>query len=111
MQGLHRHFRQGSNRAVALAARSGLLSAYIRFNGDQGAVGPIHIAVNGQRPLDDFSCYPGICRYGDYSASNFFNGRLYFATEYVHTLTNVAAGARSNWATRVWSVPQVTSAG
>jgi hypothetical protein len=80
-------------------------AGYIRFAGRQGAVGPIHIAVKGQRPLDDFSCYPGICRYGDYSASTFFNGRLFFGTEYVHTLTNVAAGARSNWATRVWSVP------
>lgn len=86
-------------------------AAYIRFDGGQGAVGPIHIAVNGQTPLDDISCYPGICRYGDYSASNFFNGRLYFATEYVHTLTNVAAGAQSNWATRVWSVSPATSAG
>lgn len=80
-------------------------AAYIRFNNVKGAVGPIHIAVNGRTPLDDFSCYPGICRYGDYSASNFFNGRLYFATEYVHRLTNVRAGAQSNWATRVWSVP------
>jgi hypothetical protein len=86
-------------------------AAYIRFNDVMGAVGPIHIAVNGKTPLDDFSCYPGICRYGDYSASNFFNGRLYFATEYVHRLTNVAAGARSNWATRVWSVPAATAAG
>ena len=80
-------------------------AAYIRFAGVLGAVGPIHIAVNGKTPLDDFSCYPGICRYGDYSASNLFNGRLFFATEFVHTLTNVAAGAQSNWATRVWSVP------
>jgi hypothetical protein len=86
-------------------------AAYIRFNGVKGAVGPIHIAVNGRTPLDDFSCYPGVCRYGDYSASNFFNGRLYFGTEYVHTLTNVRAGARSNWASRVWSVPAATSAG
>jgi hypothetical protein len=52
-----------------------------------------------------------MCGYVDYSASNFFNGRLYFATEYVHTLTNVAAGAQSNWATRVWSVSPATSAG
>jgi hypothetical protein len=79
-------------------------AAYIRFDGAHGAVGPIHTAVTGRRPLDDISCYPGICRYGDYSASNFFNGRLYFSTEYVHRPTNVAAGARSNWATRVWSV-------
>jgi hypothetical protein len=83
-------------------------AAYIRFNNVKGAVGPIHIAVNGRTPLDDFSCYPAAptCRYGDYSASNFFNGRLYFGTEYVHRLTNVRAGAQSNWATRVWSVPQ-----
>ena len=80
-------------------------AAYIKFTGVQGAAGPIHMAVNGRTPLDDFSCYPGVCRYGDYSASNFFNGRLYFATEYVRSLTKVRAGAQSNWATRVWSLP------
>ena len=82
-------------------------AAYIRFDGALGAVGPIHIAANGRTPLDDFSCYPAAptCRYGDYSAGTFFNGRLFFGTEYVHTLTNVAAGAQSNWASRVWSVP------
>jgi hypothetical protein len=82
-------------------------AAYIRFAGSKGATGLIHIAINGKTPLDDFSCYPAAptCRYGDYSASNLFNGRLFFSTEYVHTLTNVKAGAQSNWATRVWSVP------
>jgi len=46
-------------------------------------------------PLDDFSSYPAAgfgptCRYGDYLASNFFNGHRYFATEDVHALTKVA---------------------
>ena len=45
------------------------------------------------------------CRYGDYSMTQVFNGRVYLATEYVHALTNVAGGAATNWATRIWSVP------
>jgi hypothetical protein len=85
-------------------------AAYIRFDGTHGAVGPIHIAKAGTVPLDDFTCYPTdgngpTCRYGDYSASQFFNGRTYFGVEYVHALTNVAAGADTNWASRVFSVP------
>jgi hypothetical protein len=85
-------------------------AAYIRFNGTKGAVGPIHIARKGTTPLDDFTCYPGsgngpTCRFGDYSASQFFNGRIYMGVEYIHKLTNVAAGADTNWATRVFSVP------
>ncbi len=85
-------------------------AAYIRFLGVKGAVGPIHIAKAGTTPLDDFTCYPGsgngpTCRFGDYSASQFFNGRSYMGVEYVHKLTNVAAGADTNWASRVFSVP------
>ncbi|MGN6795971.1 MAG: hypothetical protein ACTHJW_26600 [Streptosporangiaceae bacterium] len=85
-------------------------AAYIRFNGVNGAVGPIHIAKAGTSPLDDFTCYPGsgngpTCRFGDYSASQFFRGRVYMGVEYIHNLTNVAAGADTNWATRVTSVP------
>ena len=85
-------------------------AAYIRFNGVKGASGPIHIAKAGTTPLDDFTCYPGsgngpTCRFGDYSASQFFNGRIYMGVEYIHKLTNVAAGADTNWASRVFSVP------
>jgi hypothetical protein len=85
-------------------------AAYIRFNGLHGAVGPIHIAKAGTTPLDDFTCYPGsgngpTCRFGDYSASQFFNGRIFMGVEYIHKLTNVPAGADTNWATRVFSVP------
>jgi hypothetical protein len=85
-------------------------AAYIRFDGRKGAVGRIHIAQAGTSPLDDFTCYPGsnngpTCRFGDYSASQFFNGRVYMGVEYIHKLTNVAAGADTNWASRVFSVP------
>jgi len=85
-------------------------AAYIRFDGVKGAIGPIHIAKAGTRPLDDFTCYPGsgngpTCRFGDYSASQFFNGRIYTGVEYIHNLTDVAGGADTNWATRVFSVP------
>jgi hypothetical protein len=85
-------------------------AAYIRFEGVKGAVGQIHIQKAGTTPLDDFSCYPGAgngptCRYGDYSASQFFNGRAFMGVEYINSLTDVAAGADTNWATRVFSVP------
>jgi hypothetical protein len=81
-------------------------AAYVRFDGDKGAIGPIHIAKAGTTPLDDFTCYPAsTCRFGDYSASQFFNGRIYMGVEYIHNLTNVAAGAQTNWASRVFSVP------
>jgi hypothetical protein len=91
-------------------------AAYIRFDGVRGAVGQIHIAKAGTSPLDDFTCYPGsgngpTCRFGDYSASQFFNGRIYIGVEYIHNLTNVAGGADTNWASRVFSVPVRTSAG
>jgi hypothetical protein len=85
-------------------------AAYIRFSGVKGAVGRIHIAKAGTRPLYDFTCYPGsgngpTCRFGDYSASQFFNGRIYIGVEYVHNLTDVAGGSDTNWATRVFSIP------
>jgi hypothetical protein len=85
-------------------------AAYILFDDQQGAVGPVHIQKAGTTPLDDFSCYPTIglgppCRWGDYSATQVYNGRVYLATEYVHSLTNVSGGAETNWATRIWSVP------
>ena len=97
--------------AFALSSGSNFpTAAYIRFDGVQGAVGPILIQKAGTTPLDDFTCYPGAgfgpaCRYGDYSATQVFNGRVYLATEYVHALTDVAGGAMTNWATRIWSVP------
>jgi len=101
------------NGYMAFALSSGSrfpTAAYIRFAGTRGAVGPVRIQKAGTRPLDDFTCYPGAgfgpaCRYGDYSATQVFNGRVYLATEYVHALTDVAGGAATNWATRIWSVP------
>jgi hypothetical protein len=91
-------------------------AAYIRFDDDEGAVGSIHIAKSGTTPLDDFTCYPTIgfgptCRFGDYSASQFFKGRIYIETEYIHALTDVLGGADTNWASRVFSVPVNTSRG
>ncbi len=85
-------------------------AAYIKFEGHDGAVGPVLIQKAGTTPLDDFTCYPTIgfgppCRYGDYSATQVYNGRVYLAVEYVHALTDVGGGAITNWATRIWSVP------
>jgi hypothetical protein len=86
-------------------------AAYVKFRGSMGAVGPIHVARAGRFPLDDFTCYPGdgfgpACRYGDYSASQVYNGRIYMAAEYIHYLTPVNGGfALSNWGTRIWSAP------
>lgn len=85
-------------------------SAYVRFRGVKGASGPLHIEKAGTTPLDDFTCYPGAgngptCRFGDYSASQFFRGRIYAGVEYVHFRTDVKSGSDTNWATRVFSVP------
>jgi hypothetical protein len=85
-------------------------AAYIKFNGQQGAVGSVLTQKAGTASLDDLSCYPSIgfgppCRYGDYSATQVYNGRVYLATEYVNSLTDVLDGAQANWATRIWSVP------
>jgi hypothetical protein len=85
-------------------------AAYVRFNGVKGPSGPIHIEKAGTKPLDDFTCYPGsgngpTCRFGDYSASQYFNGRVFMGVEYIHNLTNVAAGADTNSASRVFSIP------
>jgi hypothetical protein len=85
-------------------------AAYILFDDTNGAVGPVHVQKAGSFPLDDFSCYPTIgfgppCRYGDYSATQEYNGRVYLATEYVNSETNVTGGAATNWATRIWSAP------
>lgn len=97
---------------IAFAMSSGSMypsAGYIKFNGVNGTSGPVHMAKAGTYPLDDFTCYPGFgyfaCRYGDYSATQVYNGRIYMATEYVHFLTNVGAGAASNWGTRIWSAP------
>ena len=85
-------------------------AAYVRFNGVHGAVEPIHIAKADVAPLDDFTCYPGsgngpTCRFGDYLASQFFFATYYMGVEYIHNRTNLAAGADTNWASRVFSVP------
>ncbi|MGN6795970.1 MAG: hypothetical protein ACTHJW_26595 [Streptosporangiaceae bacterium] len=85
-------------------------SAYIKFNGVRGANGPIHLEKAGTTPLDDFTCYAGsgngpTCRFGDYSASQFFRGRIFMGVEFIHKLTNVAGGRDTNWATRVFSIP------
>jgi hypothetical protein len=81
-------------------------AAYLEFLGSHGAAGNVHIAAGGSAPLDDFTCYPpyshGQCRYGDYSAAQFYRGRIYLATEYVAA---VPRDRRTNWATRIWSAP------
>ncbi|MHB1819396.1 MAG: hypothetical protein ACYCO9_15355 [Streptosporangiaceae bacterium] len=81
-------------------------AAYIQFRGTRGTAGPVHVAASGTRPLDDFTCYApfssGQCRYGDYSMAQFYNGRVYMATEYTAPQPR---DYYSNWGTRVWSAP------
>ncbi len=81
-------------------------AAYVVFRGRGGPTGYIHVAANGVNPLDDFTCYPpfssGQCRYGDYSMSTYYNGKIYMASEYVAPQPR---DTFSNWATRVWSAP------
>jgi hypothetical protein len=81
-------------------------AAYLDFLGPRGATGDVHIAAGGSGPLDVFDCYRprshGQCRYGDYSAAQFYRGRIYLATEYVAAVPRARAG---NWATRIWNAP------
>ena len=81
-------------------------TAYMVFKGSAGPSGPIHIAAGGVNPLDDFTCYPpfssGQCRYGDYSMSQYYNGQIYMASEYVAPQPR---DTFSNWSTRVWYAP------
>jgi hypothetical protein len=81
-------------------------AAYLEFLGPHGATGDVHLAAGGSAPLDVFDCYPphthGQCRYGDYSAAQFYQGRIYLATEYVAAVPRARFG---NWATRIWSAP------
>jgi hypothetical protein len=81
-------------------------AAYLEFLGRHGAAGDVHVAAGGSAPLDVFDCYPphthGQCRYGDYSAAQFYQGRIYLATEYVAPVPRTRLG---NWATRIWSAP------
>ena len=105
------NFRGNGYIAFDLSSGSNFpTAAYIKFAGVKGARGPILIQKAGTYPLDDFTCYPGAgfgpaCRYGDYSMTQVYNGRVYLATQYVNALTDVANGAMTNWATRIWSAP------
>jgi len=81
-------------------------TAYVAFKGASGPTGPIYIAANGVNPLDDFTCYPpfstGQCRYGDYSMAQYYNGKIYMASEYVAPQPR---DTFSNWSTRIWYAP------
>jgi hypothetical protein len=81
-------------------------AGYVAFDGPQGPVGPIRIAAAGTGPLDEFTCYPkyskGICRFGDYSAAEYWDRRVYMVTEYIG---RAARDTYSNWDTRIWSAP------
>ena len=81
-------------------------AGYVAFDGPQGPVGPIRIAAAGTDPLDDFTCYPtyskGICRFGDYSAAEYWDRRVYMVTEYVG---QDPRDTYSDWDTRIWSAP------
>ena len=80
-------------------------AGYVAFDGTAGAKGPVHIAAKGVDPLDDFTCYKPYgpaCRYGDYSAGQSYNGKIYMATEYIAPQPR---DVLSNWGTRVWDAP------
>jgi hypothetical protein len=81
-------------------------AAYVAFDGVHGPVGPIRISAQGTDPLDDFTCYPKysdrVCRFGDYSAAEFWDRRVYMVTEYVG---RAPRDTYSNWDTRIWYAP------
>jgi hypothetical protein len=82
--------------------------AYIRY-GASGPTGPVILATSGAAPEDGFTCYTafvgpnyGGCRWGDYSAGVFSNGRVFMAAEFI------PQGIRdflTNWGTFIYSAP------
>jgi hypothetical protein len=81
-------------------------TGYMVFKGAKGPRGPIFISGHGASPLDDFTCYPpdssGQCRYGDYSMSQNYNGKIYVSAEYTAPQPR---DTKSNWGTRIWDAP------
>jgi hypothetical protein len=82
--------------------------AYAYVLGTRGVRGRVHQATPGTAPLDDFSCYPYFgfgtsCRYGDYSAGQSFDQRIYMATEYVGS---VLRDNYTDWDTYMYSAPR-----
>jgi hypothetical protein len=79
---------------------------YVTFDGSKGAGSVVHVAASGVNPLDDFGCYPpnanGVCRMGDYSMAQNFDGKIYLGSEYVPPQPR---DIESNWGTRIWYAP------
>jgi hypothetical protein len=74
-----------------------------------GTNGPVHVAREGIRPEDGFTCYNAFvgdnsrgCRWGDYSEVNVSpNGDFWFTTEYIHDGPRTAL---ANWGTWIGNV-------
>lgn len=82
--------------------------AYIKY-GAAGPTGPVILATNGAAPSDGFTCYAafvgpnyGGCRWGDYSAGVFSDGRVFMASEMI---PNGIRDTLTNWGTFIYSAP------
>ncbi len=82
-------------------------AAYSRIVG--GDNGPVHVAREGIRPEDGFTCYNAFvgdnsrgCRWGDYSEVNVNpDGDFWFTTEYIHDGPRTSL---ANWGTWIGNV-------
>jgi len=82
-------------------------AAYIGFDKQQGAQGPVYVAGAGVAPDTGFSgAGGGRQRWGDYSAGVDEAGNVWVAAEYIPVVTfgSAANGGSANWGTFVWRV-------
>ena len=80
-------------------------AAYIGFNKQFGAQGPVRIAAAGVAPDIGFSgAGGGRQRWGDYSAAVDEAGNIWAAAEYIPVTVFPAPAQLANWGTYVWRV-------
>ena len=80
-------------------------AAFVGFDKQQGAQGPVQIAGAGVAPDIGFSgAGGGRQRWGDYSAAVDEAGKIWAATEYIPVVSFPAPAQRANWGTYVWRV-------
>ena len=80
-------------------------AAYVNFNKQQGAQGPVYVAGAGVAPDIGFSGAGGRRqRWGDYSAGVDEAGNVWVAAEYIPVVVFPAPAQLANWGTYVWRI-------
>ena len=80
-------------------------AAYVSFDKEHGARGPVKIAGAGVAPDIGFSgAGGGRQRWGDYSAAVDEGGSIWTATEYIPVAAFPAPAQLANWGTFVWRI-------